>query len=89
MENDNSTLFRSIPGAVSYMKAKDPDCAVSEWAITSAIKENKIPHRKVGRKTIVNVKTLEEYFNGIEPTQIDRTFEDNSERDERKMGEFF
>ncbi len=83
-DESKGSTFRTIPKAAEYMRAKDPDCAITENAIRQAVRENKIPCRKVGVKSIVSIEEVGRYFEGAFST----TPEDD-DRDDRKMGEFF
>lgn len=62
-QNENALpIFRSIRGAVIYLKKLDDGCQISEYMLRRAIKDGNIHARTVGRKYIVNVNEIIEYY---------------------------
>ena len=54
---------RTITQCISYIKALDPDTAITEWFIRTLIKDNKIKHFTSGNKELVNLDNLLYYLN--------------------------
>lgn len=58
--------MRTIHEAMQYIKAKDPDSAISEWWLRQAIKTGKLPHVEAGSRYLVNLDILESIMPGKE-----------------------
>jgi len=58
----NAPIFRSIYGAEAYLREKDPGSEVTAYMIRQAVLMGKIPARQLGRKIIVNMENVIEFF---------------------------
>ena len=63
-EEKKQMRYRTIPKAVLYFKEEDDDSAISEFAIRKAIKEQQLRSRRIGRRIIVELGDVEDYFRG-------------------------
>lgn len=63
-EETKQTRYRTIPKAVRYFKEQDDDSAISEFAIRKAIGEQQLRSRRIGRRIIVELGDVEDYFRG-------------------------
>ena len=55
---------RTIREAASWFKGRDPDTALTETAIRTLVKQNRIPHARIGNRDLVTLEALEEYIAG-------------------------
>lgn len=55
-------LFRTIKGAVRYIREHDPDSTITEYSVRRAVDEGDIPSRTVGNRKIVDVYKVIRYF---------------------------
>ena len=62
--------IRTIKQAVACIRESDPGSAISESMIRRAIVAGKIPYGTSGKKLLVAVEMVEQYFSGLdmEPT---------------------
>lgn len=58
----NAPIFRSIYGAEAYLRERDPGSEVTAYMIRQAVMIGKIPARRIGRKFIVNMENVIEFF---------------------------
>ncbi len=55
-------IIRTINGAVAYLRAADPDSAVTAHYIRRLVREGKIPYLMDGTRVLINVKALITYL---------------------------
>lgn len=55
--------MRTINKAYDEIKAKDPDTCITKWFLTQLITGGAIPATKAGKKWLVDMADIEEYFN--------------------------
>ena len=55
--------LRTIKQIVNELKAIDPGCQLTEWALRQMVKEEKIPVVKAGKKSLLSVEAVERYIN--------------------------
>ena len=55
--------MRTIEQAFLEIKKVDPDTALTLSGLRRVVKENCIPSKKVGRKTLINIMDLYAYLN--------------------------
>lgn len=58
--------MRSIQQCAAYFKEQDPGTGVGEWCIRQMVNRREIPVVRSGRKILVNLDMLIEYFSGEE-----------------------
>ena len=61
--------YRTIREAAAHYKEQDPGTAITEYRIRQLIVSGTVPSMKVGRKYLVTIEALEEYFNTPTPTK--------------------
>ena len=54
--------LRTIDKAIDELKASDPECALTEWALRRLVKEGEIPAVMIGSKQLVSIEAIESYF---------------------------
>ena len=54
--------IRTINQTIQLLKESDPNTAITERALREAVKNNKIPHRNVGNKVLLNFDAVCAYF---------------------------
>ncbi len=54
--------MRLIKQAYEYIKEQDPETALTYVGFRTLITEGKIPVVKIGKKTLVNLQTVDDYF---------------------------
>ena len=55
--------LRTIKETISELRATDPGCQLTEWALRQLVKEEKIPVIRAGRKSLLSVEAVERYIN--------------------------
>lgn len=58
--------MRTVQQCAAYFKEQDPECCIGEWCIRQLVNQGKIPARRSGRRILINLDTLIEYFAGGE-----------------------
>lgn len=58
--------MRTVQQCAAYFKEQDPECCIGEWCIRQLVNQGKIPARRSGRRILINLDTLVEYFAGGE-----------------------
>ncbi len=66
-------MYRTIKGALEEIKARDPKTAITEYAIRRMVKQNEIPYSRSGKKYLINVENVIEYFNGNQKINAENT----------------
>lgn len=59
--------MRNIKSAYHEIKAKDPDSALTMYSIRQKVITGEIPSIWAGRKLLINMDLLEEYFDNPRP----------------------
>jgi excisionase family DNA binding protein len=54
--------MRTIFEAASYIKQKDPETAITAYAIRRKVKTGEIPSWKTGNKFLIDIDLLESFF---------------------------
>ena len=60
---------RTIREAAAWFKNRDPGTAITEYRIRQLVVSGTVPSMKVGRKYLVTIEALEEYFNTPTPSK--------------------
>ena len=70
--DDYSPSFhpRTIHDAAAWFKVRDPGTAITEYRIRQLVVSGAVPSVKVGRKYLVTIEALEEYFSTPTPSEI-------------------
>jgi len=55
--------LRTIKETITELKANDPGCQLTEWALRQLVKEEKIPVIKAGKKSLLSIEAVERYVN--------------------------
>ena len=58
--------MRTIKQCIEYFKQEDPDTSIGEYYLRGLVKQGKIPVFHAGRKQLINLDSLVEYFNSME-----------------------
>lgn len=61
---------RTIRDAAAWFKTRDPGTAITEYRIRQLVVSGTVPSVKVGRKYLVTIEALEEYFSTPTPSEI-------------------
>ena len=56
--------YRTIPKVVMLIKEHDPDSAITEYGLRLAIKKDQIRHRNIGRRIVVDLDDVLDYYRG-------------------------
>jgi hypothetical protein len=56
------TRMRGIKAAVDYLKAQDPETAVTEFWLRCLLKTGAVPYHRAGKRFLVNIDALELYL---------------------------
>lgn len=54
--------MRTIQQCASFFKEQDPECCIGEWCIRQLVNRGKIPVCRSGRKILINLDMLIDYF---------------------------
>ena len=54
--------LRTISETINELKAYDPGCQLTDWALRQMVKEGKIPYVSVGKKALLSVEAVERYI---------------------------
>lgn len=65
-------MIRTIKGALEEIKARDPKSDITMYAIRQIVKEGRIPYIRSGKKYLINVENVLEYFNGNQKINIEK-----------------
>lgn len=55
--------MRTINQCLEYIKALDPESAITEWYLRTLCKNNMVLYYMTGKKILVNLDDLLSYFN--------------------------
>jgi len=55
-------MLRTIKESLEIIKSEDPDTAITEYHIRKLAKESKIDFRNSGKKILINVVSMKDYF---------------------------
>lgn len=58
--------MRTVKQCIEYFKEQDPETSIGEYYLRGLIKQGKIPVFYAGRKQLINLDVLIEYFYGSE-----------------------
>lgn len=61
---------RTIRDAAAWFKTRDPGTAITEYRIRQLVVSGTVPSVMVGRKYLVTIEALEEYFSTPTPSEI-------------------
>jgi len=56
--------MRTVQQCATYFKDLDPECCIGEWCIRQLVNQGKIPVCHSGRRILINLDMLIEYFSG-------------------------
>lgn len=54
--------MRTIQQCAEFLKEQDPECCIGEWCIRQMVNQKKIPVCRSGRKILINLDLLLEYY---------------------------
>ena len=54
--------MRTIDEAFKHIKEADPDTKLTRWAFRAMVVDGRIPSNFAGRKYLINIDLLDEYF---------------------------
>lgn len=60
------TRMRTIQEAAKELREKDPNTAITPYAIRRMVLSGTIPHIKAGKKRLINMDILERYLSAPE-----------------------
>lgn len=55
--------LRTIDQTITELKASDPDCALTSWALRQLVKSGDIPAINIGKKQLVSIEAVERFVN--------------------------
>lgn len=55
--------LRTINEAITEIKAEDPNCALTPWALRQLVKAGEIPALNIGSKQLVSLEAVERFVN--------------------------
>lgn len=58
--------MRTVQQCAAYFKEQDAHCCIGEWCIRQLVNQGKISARRSGRRILINLDKLIEYFAGEE-----------------------
>ena len=58
--------MRTIKQCIEYFKQEDPDTSIGEYYLRGLVKQGKIPVFHAGRKQLINLDNLINYFSTME-----------------------
>lgn len=67
--------MRTVQQCATYFKEQDPECCIGEWCIRQLVNQGKIPVRRSGRRILINLDMLIEYFSGSWEDQMSQEHE--------------
>lgn len=54
--------MRTVQQCAAFFKEQDPDCCIGEWCIRQLVNKGKIPVCRSGRRILINLDTLIDYY---------------------------
>lgn len=54
--------MRTVQQCAAFFKEQDPDCCIGEWCIRQLVNQGKIPVCRSGRRILINLDMLIEYY---------------------------
>ena len=54
--------MRTVQQCAAFFKEQDPGCCIGEWCIRQLVKQGKIPVCRSGRRILINLDMLIDYF---------------------------
>ena len=54
--------MRTIDETFKHIKETDPDTKLTDWALRDMVRNGRIPSNRVGKKYLMNIDMLDEYF---------------------------
>ncbi|MEY8356814.1 hypothetical protein AALB39_26170 [Lachnospiraceae bacterium 54-53] len=54
--------MRTVQQCASFFKEQDPECCIGEWCIRQLVNQGKIPVCRSGRRILINLDMLIDYF---------------------------
>ncbi len=63
VENETKKV-RTIQQAARYFREIDKDTAITETALRRLVWEGKIPYQKIGKKYLIALENVEQFFYG-------------------------
>lgn len=54
--------MRTVQQCAAFFKEQDPGCCIGEWCIRQLVNQGKIPVCRSGRRILINLDMLIEYF---------------------------
>lgn len=57
--------MRTIKETTKYIKEKDPDTAITEYAIRKMVANKQIKSIRTGKKYLINIEEVERFFENL------------------------
>lgn len=57
--------MRTIKETAKYIKEKDPDTAITEYAIRKMVANKQIKSIRTGKKYLINIEEVERFFENL------------------------
>lgn len=54
--------MRTVQQCAAFFKEQDPGCCIGEWCIRQLVNQGKIPVCRSGRRILINLDMLIDYF---------------------------
>lgn len=54
--------MRTVQQCAAFFKEQDPECCIGEWCIRQFVNQGKIPVCRSGRRILINLDMLIDYF---------------------------
>ncbi|GLC79223.1 helix-turn-helix domain-containing protein [Lacrimispora brassicae] len=54
--------MRTVQQCAAFFKEQDPGCCIGEWCIRQLVNQGKIPVCRSGRRILINLDMLIEYY---------------------------
>ncbi|MBR3126363.1 MAG: hypothetical protein IKF42_13205 [Mogibacterium sp.] len=55
--------LRTIEQTIAELRAEDPGCQLTDWALRQLVREGAIPSIKIGKKSLLSIEAVERYVN--------------------------
>lgn len=68
--------MRTIPAAIRFLKAQDPDSYANEWWLRGLVHSGMLPCHHAGKRILINLDALEAYLANppAQPAEVETTY---------------
>ena len=82
-----SPLYRTIRSCIKEIKKQDPDTALTEYALRTFVREDKVKHLDSGSRVLVNYDDLLRYLEigESEPKKETKSNNENDKNDDEEV----